>query len=80
MKDVVTIPNTAVKINERRKKRIKNGMSRITNRVRERNSDGRRKNQPKMKSTNKFEKLEFAPLKTSSILILTNRLTSNVSQ
>ena len=56
MEAVVTMPNMAVKINERRKKRAKNGTSKITNRVKKRNSDGRRMNQPKRKVTNKSDR------------------------
>ena len=77
MKDVVTIPNTAVKMNERRKKRVKNGMSKITNRVKKRNSDGRRMNQPKRKLMTKSDGSSYT--KTFAILSPTNLVTLDVS-
>ena len=67
------IPKTAVNIKETRKKSVKNGISKMTNRVKKRNSDGRRINQPKRVSTIK-------PSKTSLRLFATNSLTLDVSR
>ena len=78
MEDIVTIPNTAVKMNERRKKRAKNGMSKITNRAKKRNNDGRRKNQPTRKLTKKSDRSSYTPLKMFAICFPTNSLTLDV--
>ena len=80
MKDVVTILNTAVKMNESRKKRVKSGMSEITNSVKTRNNDGRRINQSKRKVTMKPDGSEYAASKAFAILSATNSLTLEVSQ
>ena len=47
---VVVMPNTAVNVNERRKRKVKNGMRRSTKSRRRRKSEGRRMNQPKRKT------------------------------
>jgi len=46
---VVTIPKTAVNINERRKRRATNGVRKMVKRRRRTKSEGRRMNQPKGK-------------------------------
>ena len=79
MDDVVTMPNTAVKMKETRKKKVKNGMSKITNRVKKRNINGRRMNQPKRKPPTKSDR-SYESFKTSAIILATNSLTSDVSR
>jgi hypothetical protein len=68
------MPKTAVNMNETRKKKAKNGM-RMIKTEREMKSNGRRINQPKMKSIKKF-----GNPKIFASLFPTNPLTKDVSQ
>ena len=79
MEDVVTIPNTAVKMNESRKKRAKNGMIKIKKRREKRKSDGRRMNQPK-KVWRASKSSEYAESKALISLSETNSLTLELSE
>jgi hypothetical protein len=80
MEVVVTIPNTAVNMNEMRKRRPKNGRRKPMNSERKRKSNGRRKNQPRRKPKKKCE-AESYPSSTNILASLfpTKTLTTDIS-